>query len=165
LPNYYEIFDLKALHCDVAEFSREDALGYLKSFSAAYGAAIEPTALLDELVDRRFGTFASHPLLLALICILKTGNMPQLPSDSIGLMRRVLDTLTFKWDQDKGLQRHSMCRLDGVERERCLMRIAFRLKSQIASETSVLSVAREHLKLIHRSEIDVRQLLQEIAQF
>jgi hypothetical protein len=58
-----------------------------------------------------------------------------------------------------------MCRLDGVERERCLMRIAFRLKSQIASETSVLSVAREHLKLIHRSEIDVRQLLQEIAQF
>jgi hypothetical protein len=163
--SFYEVHNIQALRCEIADFNRSDAVGYIESFSRAYGSEIDPSKLLVELDRHRLSSFASHPLLLALICLLKSGPMSQLPRDVIGLLRRTLDTLTFKWDREKGLNRHSVCQLDGVERERCLMRIAFQMKGQVATDAEVRRIASEHLKLIHRATLDVRKLLVEIAQF
>jgi hypothetical protein len=59
--------------------------------------------------------------MLALVCILKAGPMPSLPKNTVGLLRRAIDTLTFRWDESKGISREASVQLDGDERVRLLM--------------------------------------------
>lgn len=162
---FYDVIDLKAPHFYIDNFKRKDAAGYANSFAKTYGADINAEQLLSELDEHGFEDFYSRPLMLALVCILKSGPMPQLPRNTIGLIRRAVDTLTFRWDESKGLSRDSRINLDGDERVRCLMRIAFHMSSLYESEFQVHSYVATHLKLIQRKEVDIHKLLTEIAQW
>ena len=94
---FYDLIDLRAERYYIEDFTREDTLGYLKAFSNLYEVEFDPERLLEELYARGFRDFTSSPLLLALVCILKSGLMPSLPKNTIGLLRRALDTLTLRW--------------------------------------------------------------------
>lgn len=163
--SFYEIIDLQAPYYYIDDFNREDTIGYLRSFAKAYKATFDAEELMLELEEHGFGDFLSHPLMLALVCILKSGTMPKLPQNTIGLLRRAIDTLTFRWDESKGLDRESRINLDGEERVRCLMRIAHNMHELLASESKVYVYAQQHLTLIQRPEINVQKLLIEIAQY
>jgi hypothetical protein len=162
---FYDLIDLKASRYYIEDFTRQDALSFLKAFAEVYEASFEPEALLDELYTRGFSDFTSSPLLLVLVCILKSGPMRSLPKNTIGLLRRALDTLTLRWDQARGLDRTSTIQLDGEERVRCLMRIAYHTKKLSAQESAVLSLAADHLRLLQRSDVNASALLHEMAQW
>ena len=163
--DYYDVYELHAKRYDVGPFRPEHALSYVHCFSKSYGVQIDAQALLQELADHRLGSFARHPLLLALTCILKSRAMPALPHDTIGLLRRAIDTLAFHWDEAKGVRRETTIPLDGDERIRCLMEVAGRMRLPRASNDNVMKYIDDHLKRLQRSTIDVRQLLREMAQF
>ena len=98
-------------------------------------------------------------VMLALVCILKTGPLPRLPQNSIGLIRRALDPLTFRWDEQKGIARVGEMPLDGEERIRCLMRIAFRFGKPYGPESVAFAAAQEHLRFIQRSDVSASRLM------
>ena len=162
---FYHVFDLKATHYELAPFSRYDSTGFINAFARAYKTDIDADALLVELNRHGFEDFASHPLMLAMICILKSGPMPELPQTPIRLIRRALDTLTLRWDDQKGVRRESRLSLDGDDRVRCLMQIAYAMRNLIESTNVVEHVAGVYLKLLQRHDIRPSSLLEEIAQW
>jgi hypothetical protein len=121
--------------------------------------------LLDALRARGLWDFATHPLMLTLICMLKTSTLPELPQNSLYLLKRAFDTLTFRWDEQKGVRRRSTIPVDGEDRVSCLMRIAHQMAGLIAAQDQVEAYARYFLKLLQRPNIDPRRLLAEIAQW
>jgi hypothetical protein len=127
--SHYHAYDLKCQHLELGPFDRLDAERFIDAYSEAYGFEINAKALLKELDDHRLGEFAIHPLMLTMVCILKSGPSQEIPRRAIGLLRRAIDTLTFRWDEAKRVHRSSAIPLDGEERVRCLMRIAFDMNS------------------------------------
>lgn len=162
---YYDIFDLAAPRYYVQPFSGEAARRYAASFFRHYGASVNVDDLMAELWERGFGDFLTSPLMLALVCILKAGPLPRLPKNTIGLIRRALDTLTFRWDESKGIGREGAIVLDGEERIRCLMRIAFRFGTPIGTERQAIAETETHLRYLQRTDIPATRLLREIAQW
>lgn len=162
---FYDVIDLVAPHYFIDTFNRDDALGYVQGFSKTYNAKINAVELLNEMEAHGFEDFAARPLMLALVCILKSGPMPQLPRNTIGLIRRAVDTLTFRWDESKGLSREPKVNLDGDERVRCLMRVAHNMNAFYEPESHVQAQVATHLKLIQRKDVDPQKLLTEIAQW
>ncbi len=162
---YYDVYDLQALHCRLAPFSYRDSLGFIEAFSRLYRMSCSATSLLEELREHGFDDFAAHPLMLALVCVLKSGPDKEIPRRSIGLIRRAIDTLSFRWDQAKAVHRASKISLDGEERVRCLMRIAFYMPEPQAPWTIVSDALSAHLDLIHSNHIDKRQLVRELSQW
>jgi hypothetical protein len=162
---YYNVDDVKAEHWHIAPFSEKDSLGFISAFARFYPADIDPDSLLNDLHAHGFGDFAEHPLLLALVCILKSGPLPTLPRTPLRLLSRAVETLTQRWDSAKGIYRENRLRLDGEDRLRCLMAIAFQCHGEIEPETDVQAWTREFLGRIHRSELSAVQLLREIAQW
>jgi hypothetical protein len=156
---YYDIYDFKALHCRLAPFSYRDSLGFVEAFSRLYRLSCSPASLIEELRNHGFDDFASQPLMLALVCVLKSGPDKDIPRRSIGLIRRAIDTLSFRWDQEKVVHRSSRIPLDGEERVRCLMRIAFSMLQPQAAWNIVNDAVTAHLDLIHSEHIDKRQLV------
>lgn len=163
--SFYNVYELKAVHCYVEPFRRSDTLNFMSAFSRIYGAKLNPSMLLDELEKHGFSDFAAHPLMLTLVCILKTGANPEIPRRAIGLVRRAIDTLTLRWDEQKGIHRTSDIALDGEERVRCLMRIAFGMRDLQVSSQEVEAYAKDHLRLVQVKGIDVRRLLDELARW
>lgn len=163
--SYYSTDDVSAPHWNIAPFTPTDTLKFVQAFARSYGTELDAAALIADLRARGFDDFLQHPLMLALVCILKSGPMPDLPRTTIGLIRRAIDTLTFRWDEAKRISRVSRFNLDGDERVRCLIRIAFEMASLIAKEDVVTRATREHLRLVHRPEVNVEQLLEELAQW
>jgi len=162
--SFYDVVDIVAPRAEIAPFSRGDAEGFIEAFAGAYGVTTDPATLLEELDLHGFGGFSSHPLMLALVCILKSGPMPSLPRTAIGLIRRAIDTLTFRWDEAKGVYRESRLALDGEDRIRCMMRVAFGMRALIEPEQVVLSLAGDYLRLLQKN-LDPRAILMEIAQW
>jgi hypothetical protein len=166
---FYEIYELKAPRFEIAPFERIDALHYVDAFGKAYVSQISAESLIQELDARQFGSFWAHPLLLALICVLRSrkGELKaqELPKSSIGLIRRALDTLAFRWDEEKGIDRKSVVDIDGEDRIRCLMQVAYLMSSPIEAEHNVARFVRVYLGLIQRTDVDPRTLLIETAQF
>jgi hypothetical protein len=163
---FYDVFDLDGVeHFGLAPFTHTDSIGFIDAFSASYGGELDAESLLTELEQHGFQDFASHPLLLALVCILKSGPSPVLPRRAIGLIRRAIDTLTLRWDEAKGVYRTSRIPLDGEERVRCLMRIAFFMKKSEARAEEVEQYAEEYLRLAQLRSVDKRSLLREMAQW
>jgi hypothetical protein len=162
---FYDVYDLAAPHFSLAPFLIDDTLKFIKAFSLAFEVRIDAEALVAELKRRGFEDFLSHPLMLTLICILKSSSLPDLPRNSLGLLKRVFDTLTMRWDQSRGIKRRSTNPLDGEDRVKCLMRIAFDMRELQAREEFVESSIREHLGMIQRRGIDPRTLLKEMAQW
>lgn len=120
---HYAIIDLHAPHYYIDRFSDKDARNFARAFFKAHSSAYDADALIQELNDKGFGDFIGSPLMLTMVCVLKTGPLPELPKRTIGLLRRALDTLTFRWDEGKGISRERTIALDGDERIRCLMRM------------------------------------------
>lgn len=166
---FYAIYELKAPRFQIAPFERVDAVRYIDAFGKAYGSRISAEALIQELDSRHFSSFWAHPLLLALICVLRSrkGELKaqELPKSSIGLIRRALDTLAFRWDEEKGIDRKSGVDIDGEDRIRCLMQVAYLMSGSIEQEENVARFVRLYLGLIQRTDVDPRKLLIEIAQF
>lgn len=162
---YYTIIDLHVPIYYLEPFGEREALSFVNAFLREYGAEYDASQLVAELHERGFADFLSSPLMLALVCILKTGPLPRLPQNSIGLIRRALDTLTFRWDEQKGIARAGEMPLDGEERIRCLMRIAFRFERPYGPESVAFAAAQEHLRFIQRPEVSTSRLLTEIAQW
>jgi hypothetical protein len=162
---FYDVFELKVRRFQIEPFGDEESIGFIQAFAGAYKAKIDASQFLLELKARRFSDFASHPLMLALICILKTGPLETIPSNSIGLLRRALDTLTLRWDQAKAINRETVLPLDGEERVRCMMRIAFHFKSSEEREEVIVPHVEEQLRLSQHRYVDARRLLLEMAQW
>ena len=163
--SHYSVANLKAQHLELEGFTREHTLGFITSFSRSYGKPVDAAVVLGELEEHNLNDFASHPLMLALVCILKTSPNPEIPRRAIGLIERALDTLTFKWDQAKMIHRPSVIPLDGRERLTMLMRIAFEMKDLQAPQASVEKSVRNQLALQQLRGVDSRLLLQELAQW
>lgn len=162
---FYHVADIHAPHYDIAPFEREDSLGYIEAFAQAYKSDINAELLLRDLEEHGFSEFAAHPLMLAMICILKTGPLSELPRSSIRLIRRAVETLTFRWDYEKGVARRSELSIDAEEHARCMMSIAYNMRLLIADADEVTTLAAKHLQLIQRPVSDAPMLLQEIAQW
>ncbi len=162
---YYTIIDLTAPCYYLKPFDQFNARDFIKVFFSAYGINQNPDDIIDELSERGFSDFFNSPLMLALVCILKTGPLPHLPKNTIGLIRRAIDTLTFRWDEGRGIAREGAIPLDGEERVRCLMRIAYRYPTPNGSENLALSETKKHLSFLQRNEVNPSKLLREIAQW
>jgi hypothetical protein len=162
---HYLVYDLKCWHLELGPFDLQDARKFVAAYSRAYGSELDGDALLKELEDHRLEEFYQHPLMLTLVCILKSGPSRQIPRRSIGLLRRAIDTLTFRWDESKSVHRQSTIPLDGEERVRCLMRIAFDMNELQASWETIHKSATEHLSLLQMKGVNVRNLLEEMARF
>ena len=163
---FYDIYDLKVSNYQLSEFDRNDVVNFINSFARSYCVEIDADSLVKHLEGRGFWMFASHPLMLTLICILKTGPLPELPNRSIDLLGRAFETLTLRWDQQRGIHRQSAIPpIDGYDRIRILKRVAFKMRSLIVSRESMEIHVGEYLRLIRRPKVDARTLLQEIAQW
>ena len=110
--SHYDVFDLPTTRYEVSPFSHAHAVGFVRAFLSAYGSRLNPETLLAELIDRGFDDFIAHPLMLSLVCILKTSANVEIPRRTIGLVRRAIEILSFRWDEAKGINRQSMIPLD-----------------------------------------------------
>jgi hypothetical protein len=163
--SHYDVYDLKVQHAQLSPFVHEDAVRFVSAYCAASDIDISAEGLLQELYEYGFQDFASHPLMLALVCVLQSGPEREIPRRAIGLVERAVQTLTLRWDQSKGVRRGSDLPLDGYERVRCLSRIAFDM-AQLEERWDVVEGAvRRHIKLLQFQGIDPRLLLREIAQW
>ncbi len=131
--DFYDVYDLTVPHARIKEFDTADQERYVEAFMKAYDAQVPATDLLNDLKGRGLADVLKHPLLLALVCIVKTGKM-QLHSRSVlGLIERAIETLSFRWDEGKGVERESRTPLDGRDRINCLKRIAFNTREKHVS--------------------------------
>lgn len=163
--SYYPVPNLLAECFEVAPFAIEDSERFVAAFSSAVGVSIDGKLFCSELARRGFDDFLGHPLMLALACVLRTGPLKSIPSNAIGLIRRALDTLTFRWDESKGLARDSASPVDGEVRQRCLMRVAFECERVPVGNEVVESHVRKQLWLEQCEGIDTRRLLDEMARW
>jgi hypothetical protein len=163
--SHYNVYDLKCRHFELGPFSRSDAYQFVAAYSKAYGVETDGQALIEELEQHHLEEFSRHPLMLTLVCILKSGPGQEVPRRAIGLIRRAIDTLAFRWDEAKGIHRSSKIPLDGEERIRVLMRIAFDMNSLQEPSELVDKSVTAHLNLIQMKNVNVRDLLHEMARF
>jgi predicted NACHT family NTPase len=162
---HYDIYDLKCSRLELGSFTKNDACSFIEAYSKAYGSQLNGDALINELDRHHLEEFSRHPLMLTLVCILKSSPSKIVPRRTIGLLRRAIDTLAFRWDEAKGISRRSRIPLDGEERVRLLMRIAFEMNQPQASWEAVQKSASAHLELLQVKSINVRDLLHEMARF
>jgi hypothetical protein len=159
----YELNNVSSFWLDA--FNREDARKFVAAFAKSYEVSIDPDDLIRQLEARDLMEFVRHPLMLTLVCILKTGPLPELPRRSLDLLGRAFDTLTLRWDQQRGIHRQPAVPLDGSDRVKVLMRVAFMMRTLIVSQESVESFVNQYLRLIQRRHIDARKVLIEVAQW
>lgn len=162
---HYDIYDLPAPQYWIAKFNFEDALGFSTSFMEAYGVEKDIETMLFELKRKGFESFTEHPLMLTLVCILSTSPHTSMPRSSLGLIRRAIDTLTLRWDESKGIARESTIPLDGEERVRCLMRVAYELNTLIGNENTILRSIMAYIQRQQVGGVDARKLLLELSQW
>jgi hypothetical protein len=162
---YYQVFDLAAPEVRIDGFSLEDQYKYVGTFLRSFGSRLDPIAVVDEFHSRGFEDFLSHPLLLALACIVKTSAMSVQSRSVIRLLERAIDVLTYRWDEEKGIDRQRRTALDGRDRIQILKRIAYKMKSRHVPEGRALTIAKEQLDLLQFDKVDPRQVLMETAQF
>ena len=163
--DFYQILELKLATARISPFDEEDQERFVTSFASAYGSKIRPKEMLDELRERGMNDLLHHPLLLAMVCIVKGGSMSLNSKSVLTLIERAIDTLSYRWDEGKGVAREQKLPLDGRARVQCLMRIAFHSKEPQVKERVVMDQAKEHLELLHWENLDEYQLMMETARF
>jgi hypothetical protein len=162
---YYEVSQLNAPEVRIDVFSREDQIRFVDVFLTAYGCAHEPVGVVEELEQRGFGEFLEHPLLLTLACIIKTSPMTAQPRSGLRLLQKALGVLCYQWDEQKKISRQSSTPLEGEDRIRILMSIAYRSASPFVKQERAEEFARKQLTLMRFDRLDARQVLMEIARF
>ncbi len=163
--SHYDIIDLIATHYSISPFSEKEAIAFSSEFLGAFGVETPAAQFIEELRDHGFADFVTNPLLLTLTCILKTGALKTLPRTSLGLIRRALDLLTFRWDEQRGIARESRLPLDGEDRIRCLMQIAFDSQDLAMSEGKVFASIDSFLKRYQGPRVNPSALLAELTQW
>lgn len=163
--DYYEIVDLTALRRRVSKFNDEDAREYACGFFSALNIDSDGNQLVDDLVSRNLESFIENPLLVSLSCIVKSGPLRNIPNNTIGLIERALDTLTIKWDVDRGVSRDSGYELDGRHRMEILKRIAYSFDRPIGPYSAALNEAERQLGLLKINSVSGGQVLTELAQW
>ena len=162
---FYDIIDLNLPKVKVAPFDETDQMHFVRAFTKAYGSRIEPKSVLSELRSRGLNDLLEHPLLLAMVCIVKSGSLSLHSRSVLALIDRALDTLSFRWDEGKGIAREERFPLDGRARIHCLMRIAYHSSTPQVSDRIVMQYAREQLDMLRWDDLDERQVMLEIARF
>lgn len=162
---FYDLYDLHLPSAHIAPFDERDQERYLEAFAQAYGAKISARELLGELRSRGLEALLQHPLLLALVCIVKSSSMSLHSHNVLVLIERALDVLMFRWDQSKGIDREVQCPIDGKSRLHCLMRIAYATQQTIVSDKIAMELTRDQLEKLEWDELDPREVLLETAKF
>lgn len=162
---YYHVFDVHAPEARIDGFTLQDQYRYVKTFLRAFGSTLDAVMVVDEFHARGFEDFLSHPLLLALACIVKTSATSIQSRSVLRLLERAIDVLAYRWDEEKGVDRQSRTPLDGRDRIQILMRVAYKTRSRHLTESRALATAKEQLDLLQFDKVDSRNVLLETAQF
>jgi hypothetical protein len=163
--DYYPVYDIEATEVRIDRLSKDDKYRFAAAFLSAFGCALDPIKVVDELEERGLSDFLSHPLLLSLACILKTSASSLQARSVIRLLERALELLCYQWDEKKGIDRESFTALDGKDRLKVLRRIAYVAKSGYLKQLSAEAQARKQLNLLTFDKLDPKRVLTEIAQF
>jgi hypothetical protein len=126
---------------------------------------LDPIEMVNELEDRDLSDFLSHPLLLALACIVKCGKSSEQPRSAIRLLERALMTLQYAWDTDKGIDRERLTNLDASDRMHIIKCIAFASRSPFMQAARAETIAREAIDKMQVGRVDPGLVLRESAQF
>jgi hypothetical protein len=163
--SHYAVHDLSTPRWAIAPFTAEQAEAYVAAYARAMKISVQPASVIAQLNARGLLSIASHPLMLNLVCVLLSGPYSDIPVNMIGLLRRAIDVLTFRWDQARAIERRSELPLDGAQRVSCLTRVAFGLPKGEADWVRVEALIREHLRLEQVDGINPRLVADELAQW
>jgi hypothetical protein len=163
--DYYEIFDLMAPRLHVAEFTEEDQLRFVRAFLLAYGSRVDAGQLIKDIAERGFSDLLRHPLLLTLACIVKSSAQDFRARNIFSLIDAAIQTLSFRWDQSKGLKREASTPLDGAARVKCLKRVAFNIGIEPVRKQRIIEIINKQLQLMRWENADPSLVLDELAQF
>jgi len=163
--DFYEVSLITAPEVRILGFTQKDKYGFVSSFLKAFDSKLDPVKTVDDLQQRGFDDFLSHPLLLALACIVETTSHTNHPRSALRLLQRALDVLAYRWDDQKIIERHALTILDGRDRIELLKRIAFASGSPYMEDLRVRTLARQELSLMHFDRVDENRVLLETAQF
>jgi hypothetical protein len=162
----YTVRNLKCNQHELAEFERADAVRYVDAYAQAFGirGGLNGEILIGELEQRKLSYIASHPLMLTLACVIKSRTAPNLPHNSIELLRQAVETLDFRWDEARGIQRPKE-RLLSIHMIECTMLIAYEMTGLRVAKSQVLEIIGKYLKLLHRSGVGPEVVLDDIRKF
>jgi hypothetical protein len=163
--DYYRVIDLTAAEVRIDGFEKQDQYRFVTAFIAAQGSPANAIQLVNELEERSFSELLTHPLLLALACIVNPVSSTQQPRSALRLLRKALITLQHTWDLDRGISRESLTPLDGDDRMLILKRIAHASRSPFMREERVANITRQALDKMQISKVNPEIVLQETAQF
>jgi hypothetical protein len=163
--DYYHVIGLVASHVRIDGFDRSDQYRFVTAFLAAQGSSVDPIRLVNELEERHFSEFLSHPLLLALACIVSSGYRMDQSRSPLRLLRKALITLQHTWDMERGVSREALTPLDGEDRMQILKRIAYASRSPFMRGERVENITRRALDKMQINKISPELVLQETAQF
>ena len=121
--------------------------------------------MLAELSRYGLDDFAAHPLTLAMVCILKSGTRRSLPRTPLELIQAVIEVLTRRWDDSKGVARESAVPLSGQDRVRCMAAVAYAAHEYSIPYELVRQATERFLSADNHRGIDVDLLLSEISQW
>ena len=163
--DYYQVISLPASHVRIDAFDLKDQYRFVMAFLAAQGSNLDATKLVNDLRARQFTEFLSHPLLLALACIVSSGARIEQPRGALRLLKRALITLQHTWDLERGVSRQPLTPLDGEDRMLILKRIAAASRSPIMRSERVEGITRTALDKMQISKVSPELVLRETAQF
>jgi hypothetical protein len=163
--DYYHVIGLQASHVRIDAFDKRDQHQFVTAFLAAQSSSVDPIKLVNDLEKRQFTEFLSHPLLLALACIVSMSQRGDHPRSALRLLKRALLTLQHTWDWERGVSRETFTQLDGEDRMQILKRIAFAARSPFMRAERVETIARQVLDKMPLARVNPELVLQETAQF
>ncbi len=163
--DHYEVFDLKASQVRIDAFDIQDKYKFVSAFLLAMDSSQDARTMVNELESRNFSDFLSHPLLLALACIVKIGCNKEEARSTLRLLSRALTTLQHNWDAAKGVSRQRLTKLDGEDRIQILKRVAFASRSAMLKGDRAVNITRKALGNMQLEKVEPLLVLGEIAQF
>lgn len=163
--DYYHVIGLTASRVRIDGFDKKDQYRFVTAFLAAQGSSVNPIKLVNELEERQFSEFLSHPLLLALACIVSSSYRTEQSRSPLRLLRKALITLQHTWDMERGVSRETLTPLDGEDRMHILKRIAYASRSPFMRGERVENITRKALDKMQINRVSPDLALQETAQF
>ncbi len=162
---HYVVTGLNVAQVHIDCFDKQDKYRFVTAFLSAFESPLDPIKMVNELEDRELSGFLSHPLLLALACIVKCGKSSEQPRSALRMLDRALITLQYTWDMNKGIDRERLTVLDGEDRMQILKRIAFTSRSPFMQDARAELIARKVLDKMQVGKVDPALVLRESAQF
>jgi len=162
---HYDIITLPARQFWIRKFSAKNAIDFCKKFFEAYEVSVDATKMIRNLRALGLDSFTEHPLMLTLVCIIHTSTKKTIPKNTIRLISEAIRTLTYRWDEHKGVDRECKTILDGEERTRCLSMIAFNAQSFVLENHEIQTIINKYLFKQQIQKVDASILLDEIVQW